>query len=133
MLRDPAGGRISADERVERKANAQASGEYRHRRDPEREPVLDNVDRPQWCPVGLTRSQKRRVQKLCQTELLEEERKGAPKKKEVRSEVWHVKPKADDRKDPESSAAPVNIVIGIANTTPGQCFSLCTTSLLGYV
>ena len=36
MLRDPAEGRISADERVERVADAQVSNEYPHRRDPER-------------------------------------------------------------------------------------------------
>ena len=86
MLRDPTGGRISADERVERTADAQVLDEYPHCRDPEREPVHDNVDRPRWCPAGLTRSQKRRVQRLRQTELLEEERKEAPRRR-VRSEV----------------------------------------------
>jgi len=55
MLRDPVGGRISADERVEQAATAQVSDEYPHRRDPEREPVHDNIDWPRWCPVGLTR------------------------------------------------------------------------------
>ena len=73
MLHDPAGGRISADEPVERAAAAQVSNEYPHRRDPEREPVHDNIDRPQWCLAGLTRLQKRRVQRLRQTEALEEE------------------------------------------------------------
>ena len=58
----------------------------------------------------MTRSQKRQVQRLCQTELLEEERKEAPKKKGFRSEVWRVKPKADDPQGPGSSAAPVNMV-----------------------
>ena len=76
MLRDPTGGRISADERVERVADAQVSDEYPHRRDPEREPVPDNIDRPRWCPTGLTRSQKRRVQRLRQTKALEEETGG---------------------------------------------------------
>jgi len=74
MLRDLAGGRISADERVEQTADARVLDEYPHRRDLEREPVHDNIDRPQWCPAGLTRSQKRRVQRLRQTEALEEER-----------------------------------------------------------
>ena len=111
MLRDPAGGRISADERVEQTANARVSDEYPHRRDPEREHVHDNIDRPRWCTTGLTRSQKRRVQRLCQTELQEEERKEAPKKKGVRSEVWRVKPRADDQQDPGSSATPVNMVV----------------------
>ena len=59
MLRDPTGGRISADERVEQAAAAQVSDEYPHRRDPERELVHDNTDQPRWCPRGLTRSQKR--------------------------------------------------------------------------
>ena len=61
ILRDPAGGRISADERIEQDATSQVSDEYPHRRDPEREHVHDNIDRPRWCPRGLTRSQKRRV------------------------------------------------------------------------
>ena len=56
MLRDPAGGRISADERVEQAAAAQVPDEYPHSRDPEREHVHDNIDRPRWCPRGLTRS-----------------------------------------------------------------------------
>ena len=77
MLRDPVGGRISADERVEQTADTRVSDEYPHHRDPEREPVHDNIDRPRWCPAGLTRSQKRRVQRLRQTEALEEERKEA--------------------------------------------------------
>ena len=58
MLRDPVEGRISANERVEQKANAQVLDEYPHHRDPERErePVHDDIDQPQWCPAGLTRS-----------------------------------------------------------------------------
>ena len=80
------------------------------RRDPEREPVHDNIDWPQWCLAGLTRSQKRRVQRLRQIELLEEEKKEAVKKKGVKSEVWRVKPRSDDRQVPGSSAAPVNMV-----------------------
>ena len=96
MLRDPAGGRISADERVEQAAAAQVPDEYPPRRDPERVPIHDNIDRPRWCPGGLTRSQKRRVQRLRQTEALEEEeRRGAPRKG-IKSEVWRVKPRADD-------------------------------------
>jgi len=108
MLHDPAGGKISADERVERTADAWVSNEYPHRKDPESEPVHDNIDQPWWCPAGLTRSQKRRVQRLCQTEALEEEKKEAPRKG-VRSEVWRVKPKDDDGQQSGSSAAPVNI------------------------
>ena len=96
MLHDPAGGRISADERVERAAAAQVPDEYPHRRDPEREPVHDNIDQPRWCPGGLTRSQKRRVQRLCQTEALEEEERREAPRRGVRTEVWRVKPMADE-------------------------------------
>jgi len=96
MLRDPVGGRISADERVEQAATAQVSEEYPHRRDPEKEPVHDNIDRPRWCPRGLTRSQKRRVQMLRQTEAMEEEERKEAPRRGVRSEVWRVKPKADE-------------------------------------
>ena len=96
MLCDPAGGRIAADEWVERAAVTEVSDEYPHRRDPEREPVPDNIDRPRWCPTGLTRSQKRRVQRLRQTEVLEEEERKEAPRRGVRSEVWHVKPRADE-------------------------------------
>ena len=54
MLCDPAGGRISADERVEQASIALVSDEYPHRKDPEREHVHDNIDRPRWCPENLT-------------------------------------------------------------------------------
>jgi len=86
MLRGLAVGRIFADERVEQAVAAQVPDEYPHHRDPERKLVHDNIDRPKWCPGGLTRSQKRRVQRLCQTEALEEEKKEAPRRR-VRSEV----------------------------------------------
>ena len=95
MLCGLAVGRIFADERVEQAVAAQVPDEYPHHRDPEREPVHDNIDRPRWCPEGLTKSQKRRVQRLHQTEALEEERKEAPRRR-VRLEVWCVKPNADD-------------------------------------
>ena len=105
MLRDPSGGRISADERVEQAdVAAHIPDEYPHRKDPKRVPVHENIDRPRWCPGGLTRSQKRRVQRLRQTEALEEgERREAPRRG-VRSEVWRIKPKADGGQQSESSA-----------------------------
>ena len=40
MLRDPTGGRISADERVGRTADDRILDEYPHRRDPERESLF---------------------------------------------------------------------------------------------
>ena len=109
MLSDPAGGRIYADERIERDAAAQVLDEYPHRMDPERESVHDNIDRPRWCPRGLTRSQKRRVQRLRQTKALEEERKEIPRRG-VKSEVWCVKTRADDKQDSGSLAALVNVL-----------------------
>ena len=86
MLCDPTGGRISADERVEQAAIAQVPDEYPYHRDPERDHVHDNIDRPRWCPRGLTRSQKRRVQRLRQTEALEEdeERRMLPERGQIR-------------------------------------------------
>ena len=107
MLRYPAGGRISADEQVEQVAAAQVPDKYPRRRDPEREPYRDSIDMAQWYPAGLTRSQKRRVQRLRQTEALEEE-KEAPRKG-VRSEVWRVKSKTDDEQQSGSSATPADI------------------------
>jgi len=109
MLHDPAGGKISADEQIERTATAQILDECTHRRDPKREPIHDNIDRPQWCPRGLTRSQKRRVQRLCQTEALEEEARREDPRRGVRSKVWHVKPKANEGQQSGSSATSVNI------------------------
>ena len=109
MLRDPAGGMISADERVEQAAPAQVPDEYPYRRDPEREPVHDNIAWPRWCPGGLTRSQKRRVQRLRQIEALEEEERREAPRRGVRSEVWRVKPKADGGQQSESSATSVNV------------------------
>ena len=66
------------------------------RRDPEREPFNHHVDQPRWCPAGLTKSQKRRVQRLRQWEILEEEQKQTLSEKGVKTQVWHVKAKADD-------------------------------------
>ena len=111
MLRDPAGGRIPADDRLEQMANDRVQDDQPLRRDPERELVYDHVDWPQWCPTGLTRSQKRRVQRLGQTELLEEKREEVLKEKRVKSQVWRVKPRADDWQDPGSSAAPIYMVL----------------------
>ena len=80
------------------------------RRDPEREPAHNRVDQTRWCPVDLTKSQKRRVQKLRQLEILEEEQKQALNRKGVKSQVWHAKPRADDWQDPGSLAAPISMV-----------------------
>ena len=59
---------------------------------------------------GLTRSQKRRVQRLRQTDALEEEERKEAPRRGVRYEVWHVKPKADEGQQSRSSAVPINMV-----------------------
>jgi hypothetical protein len=51
----------------------------------------------------LTRSQKRRVQRLRQLEIIEEEQGQNLGKKGVRTQVWRVKAKADDEQNDNSS------------------------------
>ena len=98
------------DYRLEQMYNDKIPDDQLLRRDPKRDPVHDHVDRPRGCPAGLTKSQKRRVQRLRQIELLEKEREEALRKKGVKSQVRRVKPRADDRQDPGLLAAPVNMV-----------------------
>src|SRR6185503_8017520 len=78
------------------------------RRNPEREP--DRTNQSQWCPGGLTRSQKRRVQRLRQLEIIEEEQEQILRKKGIKSQVWHAKPRADSDQDSGSSAVSINMV-----------------------
>ena len=73
MLRDLAGTRVPAHDRLEQKAYDRVQDDQPMRRDPEREPCVDRTGQPQWCPGGLARSQKRRVQRLRQLEIIEEE------------------------------------------------------------
>jgi hypothetical protein len=75
MLRDPAGDRIHVHHRLERMADDRVPDDQPMHRDPEREPVTRRASQPRWCPTGLTKSQKRRVQRLCQLEIIEEEEK----------------------------------------------------------
>ena len=56
MLRDPAGRRVLAHDRLEQMADERAQDDQPMQRDPERK--LDHMDQFQWCPGGLTRSQK---------------------------------------------------------------------------
>ena len=72
MLCDPARRRVSAHDRLEQMADERVQDDQLMRRDPEREP--DHTDQFQWCPGGLTRSQKRCVQRLCQLEIIEEDK-----------------------------------------------------------
>ena len=62
MLRDPAGRRVPAHDRLEQMADDRVQDDQPMRRDPEHEP--DRTNQSQWCPRGLTRSQKRCVQRL---------------------------------------------------------------------
>ena len=55
MLRDPAGRKIPAHDRLEQMADDRVQDDQPMRRDLEREP--DRTDQSQWCPGGLTRSQ----------------------------------------------------------------------------
>ena len=63
MLRDPARRRVPIHDRLEQVADDRVQDDQPMRRDLEREP--DHMDQFQWCPGCLTRSQKRRVQRLC--------------------------------------------------------------------
>jgi hypothetical protein len=65
---------------------------------------------PQWCPDGLTKSQKRRVQRLRQLEQHEEAERVVLYKKKVWSKVWRPKPKADGKKDGKPQAE-INMVV----------------------
>jgi hypothetical protein len=57
---------------------------------------------PQWCPGGLTRSQKRKVQRLHHREQEEH----AQEEKQVKSQAWHIKRKTDEM----APSASVNMV-----------------------
>ena len=85
MLRDSAGRRVPAHDRLEQMAANRVQDNQPMRRDPEREP--DRTDKSQWCPGGLTRFQKRCVQRLRQLEIIEEEREQTLNKKGVKSQV----------------------------------------------
>ena len=56
MLRDPAGKRIPTHDRLEQMADDRVQDDQPMRRDPEHKP--DRTNQSQWCPGGLTKSQK---------------------------------------------------------------------------
>ena len=56
ILRDPAGRRVPVHDQLEQVADDRVQDDQPIQRDPEREP--DRTDQSQWCPGGLTRSQK---------------------------------------------------------------------------
>ena len=64
MLRDLVGRQVPAHDRLEQMADDRVQDDQPMRRDPECEPDVDRTSQLQWCPGGLTRSQKRRVQRL---------------------------------------------------------------------
>ena len=83
MLRDPAGRRVPTHDRLEKMAVDRVQDDQLMRSDPEREP--DCTGQSQWCPGGLSRSQKRCVHKLRQLKIIEEEQDQTLSKKGVRS------------------------------------------------
>ena len=85
MLRDPVGRQVPAYDRLEQMPDNRVQDDQPMRRDPERE--SDHTGQPQWCPGGLTRSQKRRVQRLRQLEIIEEEQEQTLNRKGVKSQV----------------------------------------------
>jgi hypothetical protein len=92
MLRDPVGRRVPVHDPLEQMADDRVQDNQPMRRDPERE--LDRIGQSQCCPGGLARSQKRRVQRLRQLEIIEEEQEQTLSEKGVKTQVWHVKVKA---------------------------------------
>jgi hypothetical protein len=64
---------VPAHDRLEQMADDRVQDNQPMCRDPEREPYSDRTGQPQWCPEGLTRLQKRRVHRLRQLEIIEEE------------------------------------------------------------
>ena len=104
MLCDLARRRVPVHDRLEQMADDRVQDDQLMRRDPECEPDTDHTSQPQWCPGGLTRSQKRCVQRLHQLEIIEEEQEQTLSKKGVKTQVWHVKAKADGEQNDGSSA-----------------------------
>ena len=92
---------MPAHNRLEQMADDRMQDDQPMRRDPEHEP--DRADQPQWCLGGLSRSQKRRVQRLRQLEIIEEEQEQTLNKKGVKTQVWRVKAKAEDESASNSS------------------------------
>ena len=88
MLHDPAGRRVPTHDRLEQMADDRVQDDQPMCRDPETELYTDCTRHTEWCPGGLTRSEKRRVQRLHQLEIMEEEQERTPSKKGVKVQVW---------------------------------------------
>ena len=98
---------MPAHDRLEQMADDRVQDDQPMRRDPEHEP--DRADQPQWCPGGLSRSQKQRIQRLRQLEIIEEEQEQTLNKKGIKSQVWRVKAKADGE-SASNSSTPIQVV-----------------------
>ena len=83
MLRDLAGRRVPAHDQLEQMADDRVQDDQAMQKDPEREP--DRTDQSQWCPGGLTWSQKRCVQRLRQLQIIVEEQEQILRKKRIKS------------------------------------------------
>jgi hypothetical protein len=103
--------RVSVHDQLEERANNRVPNEEPLCHEPERRraPEQSGVRHPWWCLDRLTKSQKRRVQRLCQWEQQQQEERRTPEKKKVKSQVWRAKPRADDAGTSES-AADINMV-----------------------
>ena len=106
--------RANVHSRLEEMADARVTDENPLGREPEWERARSGTKpiNPRWCPDGLTKSQKRRIQRLRQWEQQEEEQQSTTDKKEGRPRVW--RPKRNDRGGDESagdeSAADIGMV-----------------------
>ena len=103
MLRDLAERRVPALDRLEQMADDTVQDDQPMGRDLECEPHSDHTNQPQWCLGGLSSSQKRRVQRLRQLEIIDGEQEQTLSKKGVKAQVWRVKAKADDEQNDSSS------------------------------
>ena len=99
---------MPAHDRLEQMADGKVQDDQPMRRDPKHEP--DRTGQPQWCPGGMTRSQKRCVQRLRQLEIIDEEQEQTLNKKGAKTQVWRAKSRVDDDQDSGSLAAPINMV-----------------------
>jgi hypothetical protein len=104
-IHDQLGCRVNIHDRLEDMANDRVPDEEPLNREIEHQRTYryDSKMYTQWCPGGLTKFQKRRVQRLCHREL---EKERTQEKKQVRSQVWCVKQKADET----APSASINMV-----------------------
>jgi len=108
---DGLGGRISAHDRLEEMADDRVSDEDPLGREPDWEHAKPSAKpvNPRWCPNGLSRSQKRRIQRLRQLEHQEGEQRHVPERRNVKSRIWRPK-KNDQEANSQESAAEINMV-----------------------